>query len=67
MLCINQGTLHSMISLFVDFNAATKCIQKRVQKTFHLKVATVSALMSGDVLGMEAIYNFYIRITQTII
>ena len=56
-----------MTSLFIDFNAATKCIQKRVQKTFHLKVATVSALMSGDVLGMEAIYNFYIRITQTII
>ena len=25
---------------------------------FHLKVGTASALMSGDVLAMEAIYNF---------
>ena len=31
--------------------------------TFHLKVATASALMSGDVLAMEAIYNFDTGIT----
>ena len=30
---------------------------------FDLKVATASALMSEDVLAMEMIYNFYIRIT----
>ena len=46
-------------------NAATKCVQKRAHETgfFYLKVATASALMSGDVLAMETIYNFYIRIT----
>ena len=35
-------------------------------RTFHLKVATASALISGDVLAMEAIYDFYKRITYTI-
>ena len=67
MLCIKQRALHLMISLFAfseEFNATTKCGQKRVQqdKIFHLKVATASALMSGDALATETIYNFYIRL-----
>ena len=33
---------------------------------FIVKVATASPLMSGDVLVMETIYNFYIRLTKTI-
>ena len=36
------------------------CAKDRIS---HLKVATASALISGDVLAIEAIYNFYIRIT----
>ena len=71
MICIKQHTLRLMISFSLihktstrDFNAATKCVQKNVQqgKSFHLKVATATALMSGDVLAMKAIYNFYMRI-----
>ena len=35
-------------------------------RIFHLEVATASALMSGDVLAMRTIYNFYIRLTEAI-
>ena len=58
MLCIKHHTLHLIISLF---NAATKCVQIRGQqdRIFHWKEAIVSALMSGDVLVMDSIYNLY--------
>ena len=31
-----------------------------------MEVATASALMSGDVLAMRTMYNFYIRLTEAI-
>ena len=36
-------------------------------RIFHLKLVAVSALMPGDVLVMEKVFNFYITITETIL
>ena len=71
MFCIKQRKLYLMISLFAfsqDFNATTKCAQRCAQqdRIFHLKVATASALMSGDVMAITSRYNLYIILTQTI-
>ena len=40
----------SLFSFSYEFNAATKCVQKRMQqdRAFHLNVATASTLMSEN-------------------
>ena len=66
MLRIKQGTLHLKISLFTfskEFSTATKCDQKCVQQDRILQSLCPNVRRCT---GGETIYNFYIRITQTI-
>ena len=70
MLCIYSAPAFDDFS-FSPFHKLQRCYKMCSKayaddKIFHLKVAAASSLISGDVLAMEAIYNFYIRITQTI-
>ena len=70
MLCIYSAPAFGdfSFSLFHKLQCCYKMCSKAYveDKIFYLKVATASSLISGNILAMEAIYNFYLRIMQTI-
>ena len=57
--------MYLMISLFTSIGHKMCSKACATRQDFSIE-STASALMSGDLLAIEAIYKFYIRITQTI-